>query len=100
MGKRRPRSPEQQEEDLQRLFANGFDHVVKGPYHYRVEGVADFWPSSGKWLFLDQSNSGFGVADLIGYLKIWRAEQEKQSAPAARPKPDVGGWRFEAGYWR
>lgn len=100
MANRRPRSPEHQAEDLNRLWSNGFDHIQKGPHQYRIEGVADFWPSSGRWLFLDNTRDGYGVSDLIGALKAWRKQEDERQGPAQTPRPDVGAWRFEGGYWR
>lgn len=90
MSKRRPRSPEQQQEDLRRLWQNDFDYVQKGFYHYRVEGVADFWPSSSRWLFLDGTADGYGVSDLIGWLKTWREEEmQREAREAANPPAPV-----------
>lgn len=38
--------------------------------HWRVDGVADIWPTSGRWKMLDGSAKGLrGAAELIKHLR-------------------------------
>lgn len=46
----------------------GFESLNHG-YHLRVEGVIDFYPTTGLWITVDKSERGRGVMLMIRYLK-------------------------------
>ena len=99
MGRRAPRSFLAQQADFKRLWATLSDWHELSSGHYRIDRVADFWPSTDRWFFLDGSASGHGVEDLIKHLKPIHDEWENELAPNPTKLPDVGVWRHEGGYW-
>jgi hypothetical protein len=48
-GQIRRRNLAQGKEDLEQLVALDFDVVPFSPYHFRINGRLDVWPSSKKW---------------------------------------------------
>lgn len=71
MSKRLPRLPSDQKADLKKIAKAGFDYVQFSSYHYRIEGTVDFWPSSGKWIFLREKVEGTGAESLLVELRKW-----------------------------
>lgn len=37
--------------------------------HWRINGIADFWPTTGRWKFLDGSAQGRDLESLLKQLK-------------------------------
>lgn len=62
----------------------GLDWQRFSPYHFRIEGLIDFWIPRGKWYvqFIDRHHShlferGVGSQDLIACLRAIQAELEQ-----------------------
>lgn len=53
---------------MDRLVDAGFDYTQFSPYHFRIENLAEFWPTSGRWRFVGRNLDGTGVGSLIEEL--------------------------------
>jgi hypothetical protein len=62
------------EEALAKLMASRFDYVRLSEYHYRIEGIVDWWPSTGRWMVQGRAAGisrikGHGIKRLLVYLE-------------------------------
>lgn len=60
-------------------------------YHYRVAGLFDFWPSTGKWKALYDSRVGEGKESLAATARAVFGKEalrlEEERAPVTLPTP-------------
>jgi len=54
---------------MNKVVDAGFDYVQFSPYHFRIENIAEFWPTSGRWRFVGRNLDGVGTQSLIDELK-------------------------------
>lgn len=69
MSRRFPITVRERKKIIKSVVKAGFDYVQFDEHHYRFEGMADFWPSTGRWRFGAQGKEGFGAPALVDELK-------------------------------
>ena len=40
-----------------------------GTNHFRIENRVDYWPGTGTWIVLETRERGYGLRELIKYIK-------------------------------
>lgn len=72
------------------LMERGIQCVRLSDYHFRVAGLFDFWPSTGKWKALHSTRSGFGKETLAETARAVFGKQAlrlEESPPVTLPTP-------------
>ena len=64
---------------IQLLEESRFDYVKHTDEHYTVEGIADFWPGTGTYMFRGAKWRGRGVKNLLRELERRIPNEEPKS---------------------